>query len=74
MCTLIYSKKNMTVNDEPAVRIKAVLIKKLAKATLFDCEGDKIWVPNTVHVYEESIGTLLVQEWFYNKKVEEGIL
>lgn len=61
----------LEVNGLPAVKI---LAKKLAapeksKAILFDCEGDKHWIPKSVHriIGKESI---MVQEWFYNKNLK----
>ena len=60
---------NYTVNDKPAVKIfaKALVNKPENNAILFDCEGDKVWIPrSTVKVLDRE--TILIQEWFYKQK------
>ncbi|MFW9972576.1 MAG: hypothetical protein ACFFDF_20485 [Candidatus Odinarchaeota archaeon] len=49
-------------------KIKAILIKKLDKATLFNCEGDKEWFPNAHYDYNEKEKLLEIPEWLYNSK------
>lgn len=55
------------VNDKPATRIKAKLIKALDKAVLWDCEGDEVWLPKTTF-RDNKNGTIDVQDWIYNQK------
>lgn len=60
---------NYTVNDKPAVKIfaKSLVNKPENNAILFDCEGDKVWIPrSTVKVLDRE--TILIQEWFYKQK------
>lgn len=62
---------NYTVNDKPAVKIfaKALVNKPENNAILFDCEGDKVWIPrSTVKVINKE--TILIQEWIYKQKFE----
>lgn len=54
--------------DKLNYKIKAVLIKKLDKATLFDCEGDKEWFPNLFFYYNKEEQLLEIPEWLYNAK------
>jgi hypothetical protein len=49
-------------------KIKAIIIKPLDKATLYDCEGDKIWIANSIHFYHLKENLLEIPEWFYNLK------
>lgn len=49
-------------------KIKANIIKELDRATLFDCEGDEIWVGNSIHYYHLKDHLLEIPEWFYNLK------
>lgn len=57
----------LEVNEKPAVKIFAKKIKKLDKAILFDCEGDKVWLPKSaVKVVDKE--TILIQEWLYKQK------
>jgi hypothetical protein len=62
------------IHTQPAVKINAKLIKALDKASLYDCEGDKIWIPNSKHQYNTKEQTVLVEKWFYDIKVAEGQL
>lgn len=64
----------LELHEKPATRIRAKLVKELTKATLYDCEGDEVWVPNSLAEYEPGTGTLLVETWFYEKLCEEGKL
>lgn len=60
---------NYTVKDKPAVKIfaKSLVNKPENNAILFDCEGDKVWIPrSTVKVLDRE--TILIQEWFYKQK------
>ena len=36
--------------DKPAIKVDAVFIREApsGKASLYDCEGDEIWVPHSV--------------------------
>jgi hypothetical protein len=59
------------LNDKPAVKIfaKKLVDKPNNKAILFDCEGDKIWLPrSTVKVIDSK--TILIEEWIYKQKFE----
>ena len=49
-------------------KIKANIVKSLDKATLYDCEGDKIWIGNSIHYYDKKEQLLEIPEWFYNLK------
>lgn len=60
----------LEVNGRAAVKI---LAKKLAdpknsKAILFDCEGDKHWIPKSVHKIIDK-ETIMVQQWFYKQNL-----
>lgn len=60
---------NFSVNDKPAVKIfaKALVDKPENNAILFDCEGDKVWLPrSTVKVINRE--TILLQEWIFKQK------
>lgn len=61
---------NLILNDQPAVKIFArrLVDKPAFKAVLYDCEGDKKWIPRKVSKYNDKDGTLLIEEWFYNKE------
>lgn len=65
---------NILLNDKPAVLIAGKLIKPGKKASLYDCEGDKVWIPNSVHKYRTEQKKIVVQEWWYNNAVENGQL
>lgn len=56
------------VNDKPAVKIfgKPIIDSSKYKSILFDCEGDKKWIPRSICKYSGD-GTILVQEWWYNQ-------
>ena len=49
-------------------KIKAILLKQWDKAAFFDCEGDKLWIGNSIHYYHEKEKLLEIPEWFYNLK------
>lgn len=49
-------------------KIKAVILKQYNKAVLYDCEGDKICIGNSIHYYHEKDKLLEVPEWYYNLK------
>ena len=62
---------NYTLNDKPAVKMfaKVLVNKPENNAILFDCEGDKVWIPrSTVKVINKE--TILIQEWIYKQKFE----
>jgi hypothetical protein len=48
--------------------IEATLIKKLDKATLFDCEGDKIWISNNNYKYNPDSKDLEIPLWLAKEK------
>ncbi len=50
------------------VTIEAILIKKLDKATLFDCEGDKVWFGNQLYEYNQELKELTIPLWLAKKK------
>jgi hypothetical protein len=66
--------KQLTINDKSAILIKAKEIQPYYKSILYDCEGDKIWIPKSIHIYNEKDKTVLVEEWWYNIQVKEGKL
>lgn len=58
-----------TVNDKPAIKMFATTLvnKPENNAILFDCEGDRVWLPkSTVKVIDRN--TILIQEWIYKQK------
>lgn len=56
-----------SVNDKPAVKIFAKKLKELDKAILFDCEGDKTWLPKSaIKIIDKD--SILIQEWIYKQK------
>ena len=60
---------NFSVNDKPAVKIfaKALVDKPENNAILFDCEGDKVWLPrSTVKVI--NLEKIILQEWLFKQK------
>ncbi len=59
-----YFEKGSVLN----YKIKAILIKKLDKATLFNCEGNEEWFPNAWYFYNEKEKILEIPEWLYNAK------
>ena len=63
-------------DDKPAVKIDAVFIReaKSGLSSLYDCEGDEVWVPHSVSNYNPDQESLIIQEWFYDQLVEEGKL
>jgi hypothetical protein len=69
----------LRLNGKPAVRINARHIRDYKRAggklsKLFDCEGDEVWFPDQCVKIEAGGSTLLVEQWLYNKKVEDGQL
>lgn len=58
---------NLTVNNQPAVKIFARKLKELDKSILFDCEGDKVWLPKSC-IKVVTRETILIQEWMYKQK------
>jgi hypothetical protein len=58
---------NLTLNDKPAVKIFAKQLVDGHKAILFDCEGDKIWLPKSC-IKKLGNDTILIEEWFYKQK------
>jgi len=57
----------LQINNQPAVKILARKLKELDRAILFDCEGDKVWLPKKcVKIIDND--TTLVQEWIYKQK------
>ena len=64
----------LLLNDKPAVKVFALKVQAVGQASLYDCEGDEVWVPNSVCQYNESEETLLIEEWWYVKATREGKL
>jgi hypothetical protein len=69
----------LRLNGKPAVRINAKHIRdykgkggKISK--LFDCEGDEVWFPEQYVKIENGGNTLLIEQWLYDKKAEDGQL
>jgi len=57
----------LEVNDKPAVKIFAKKLTEKGGAILFDCEGDKVWIPKScVKIIDRD--TILIQEWIYKQK------
>lgn len=64
-------QNHFEVNGKPAVKIfaKALVNKPGHNAILFDCEGDKTWLPRScVKIIDPD--TILLQEWMYKQKFE----
>lgn len=66
--------ENLRINNHPAVKIKAEIIRVYGKSILMDCEGDEVWFPKDRVEINSSDGTMLVEEWLYIAKVREGRL
>ena len=64
---------NKTINGNPTVKINAELIRKTDKAILLNCEGDEVWFPSSRVEYNED-KTVYIEEWLYDKLIEEGKL
>jgi hypothetical protein len=62
------------VDGQSATRITATVIKEYEKATLYDCEGDEVWVPHSVSRYNAEEEELDIQDWFFQKLENEGKL
>ena len=61
----------IVLNDKPAVKIKAQLEWDNGKSILYNCEGDKVWIPKKVSQFNKEEGTLTIEKWFYDKLVAE---
>ena len=60
----------LEVNNKPAVKIFGRKLSETQNSYLFDCEGDKVWLPkSTVKIIDKE--TILVQEWIYKQKFDE---
>ena len=64
---------NKTINGNSTVKINAELITKTDKAILLNCEGDEVWFPLSKVEYNED-KTVYIEEWLYDKLIEEGKL
>lgn len=58
---------NLTVNNQPAVKIFARKLKERDKSILFDCEGNKVWLSKSC-IKVVTNETILIQEWMYKQK------
>lgn len=67
---------NVVLHGKTAVKIKATKIgnSKSGLSSLYDCEGDNVWIPNSVCWYDSFVDTLVIEEWWFNKAVNEGKL
>lgn len=65
----------MFLNGKPAVKVNAVFVlwgvSKNGKNKLYNIDGDKKWVPNSVCSYNAKEKTLLIEEWYYKKLFED---
>lgn len=64
-------------DGKPAYKIKGTKKSNIfmsLSATMYDCEGDEIWIPNSLHEYNKEDGTIIIAGWFYEKLVKEGKL
>jgi hypothetical protein len=59
----------MFLNGKRAVKVNAKPIMWGAsnKARLYNIDGDEKWVPRSISKYNEKEGTLIIEEWFYDK-------
>lgn len=55
------------VNGQTATRISAMKLSETSEATLWDCEGDEVWLPNSTF-RDNKDGTIDVQDWIYKQK------
>lgn len=62
----------ISVNGDPATRIKAHRLKETEKAIYLDCEGDKHWIPKTLCKYDHNNGTVDIKDWYYKKIFPNG--
>lgn len=62
---------SITLNDKPAVKITATDVWDNGKSVLYNCEGDKVWIPKKVSHYMKEEKALIIEQWFYNKLVAE---
>ena len=62
--------KQVLLEGKPAYKISATRFLKRPKACCYICEGDEIWVPNSVCKYNGENSTLLVLDWFYRQNIE----
>lgn len=58
---------NFTLNDKPAVKMYAKKLKEIDKAILFDCEGDKVWLPKSC-IKIVSNEAILIEEWLFKQR------
>lgn len=69
--------KAILLDGKPSYIIKAIkksTIYQSMKSTLYDCEGDEVWIPNSLCKYNPEKCTLIVHKWFYDKLVRDGKL
>lgn len=59
------------VGGIPTVRVKGKPVKQIDVATLFDCEGKKVWLQNNA-IRDNKNGTVDVQVWLFEKKIKNG--
>ena len=68
---------DIRLNGKAAARIAARYIRSFKRkgkiSKLFDCEGDEVWFPSE-YIKEEVEGTILIEKWLYDKKVNNGEL
>lgn len=64
----------VTLNNKTAVKINATLVKKREKASLYNCDGDITWIPNANSKYNDAEKSLIIEEWLYIKKQQNGEL
>lgn len=64
----------MFLNGCRAVKVNAkpIMWGASKKARLYNIDGDEVWVPRSLSKYDEKEGTLLIEEWFYNRLFENG--
>ena len=64
--------EELTINGKPAVKIRETKIMSTKKALYLNCEGDEVWIPRSLCVFNDDEQTVLVSEWFYENKFPEG--
>ena len=61
------------LHKKPAVKIKAKLLRTWDHSNLYDCEGDKKWIPDKVCKYDDNEKTIIISQWWYDKEFGDSL-